>query len=407
MGFQQGLSGLASATKQLDVIGNNVANSSTVGFKQSQVKFADVYASTVNGVAATQAGIGSKVAGIDQQFTQGTITGTSNPLDLAVNGDGFFRVSNNGVISYSRDGQFKLDKTGYIVNSTGARLTGFMADEKGVLATGAQTDINIVTSDIKPQQTANVSGVMNLDSRSPILSSAAFDPTDPSTYTSSTSVSVYDSLGNASVLQTYYVKTADGKWDVFGTDEGTKIGAGPLGTLTFKSDGTIDTAATTLPFSVSMSGSGGAATPFTMNLDFKGSTQFGGSFGVTTLQQDGYTSGRLAGFTVGNDGIITGRYSNGKTSTLGQVVLASFKNPNGLQPLGNNEWSETAESGAALVGTPGTGTLGSLQSSAIEESNVDLTSELVEMITAQRAYQANAQTIKTEDQVMQTLVNLR
>lgn len=407
MSFQQGLSGLAASAKQIDVIGNNVANASTVGFKQSKVKFADVYAANINGAAGVQAGIGVSVASIDQQFTQGTITGTQNPLDLAVNGDGFFRVSNNGVISYSRDGQFKLDKTGYIVNSTGARLTGYMADSKGVLTTGSTSPININTSDIKPLQTANVNGVMNLDSRSPVLSSASFNPKDPSTFTSSTSISVFDSLGNSHVLQTYFVKTGSGTWDVYGTDEGAKIGAGPLGTLNFKSDGTIDTATTSLPFSVSINGTGGAATPYTLGLDFKGTTQFGGPFGVTTLDQDGYTSGRLAGFTVGDDGMITGRYSNGKTATLGQVVLASFKNPNGLQPKGNNLWDETSESGAALIGTPGTGTLGVVQSSAVEDSNVDLTAELVQMITAQRAYQANAQTIKTQDQVLQTLVNLR
>lgn len=413
MSFQQGLSGLSAASKSLEVIGNNVANAGTVGFKQSKANFADVYASSLNGSGGVQAGIGVKVASIDQEFSQGTVTGTTNPLDIAVNGNGFFRVSNNGAASYTRDGQFKLDKTGYIVNSTGARLTGFMADSKGVLATGNQTDINISTADITPQQSTKMNAVMNLDSRKPVLPAAGFDPADPTTFTSSSSINLFDSLGNSHVLQTFFVKTGSGTWNVYGTDDGKPIGSvppaapTPLGTLTFKADGSVDEVATTLPFNVSMSGSSGATTPFDVELDFKGSSQFGSNFGVTTFDQDGFTSGRLAGFSVGSDGIITGRYSNGKTNTLGQVVLASFKNPNGLQPLGNNAWAETSDSGGPLVGSPGSGNLGVLQSSAIEESNVDLTAELVSMITAQRAYQANAQTIKTQDQVLQTLVNLR
>lgn len=413
MSFQQGLSGLGAASKALEVIGNNVANAQTVGFKQGKAKFADVYASSLNGSGGVQAGIGVKVASIDQEFSQGTVTGTNNPLDLAVNGNGFFRVSNNGVASYTRDGQFKLDKTGFIVNSTGSRLTGYMADTKGVLATGTQTDININTSDIAPQQSEKMNAVLNLDSRKPVLAAASFDPADPSTYTSSSSINLFDSLGNGHVLQTYFVKTGSGTWNVYGTDDGKPIGsvppaaAVPLGTLTFKSDGSVDTALTTLPFNVAMTGTSGATTPFNVELDFKGASQFGSNFGVTTFDQDGYASGRLAGFSVGTDGVITGRYSNGKTNTLGQVVLASFKNPEGLQPLGNNGWAETSDSGQPLIGTPNTGSLGVLQSSAIEESNVDLTAELVAMITAQRSYQANAQTIKTQDQVMQTLVNLR
>lgn len=407
MSFQQGLSGLSASTKQLEVIGNNVANSSTVGFKSSKTQFGDVYAAQLNGASAGSAGIGVQVTDIKQSFSQGTITASGNPLDMAVNGDGFFRVSNNGAITYTRDGQFSLSKDGFIVTSTGEKLTGYTVDQNGVLSTGSQSELKINSADIKPNQTTEVNAVMNLDSRSPVLVSANFDPANPATYTSSSSVNVFDSLGNSHILQTYYVKTGAGTWDVYGTSDGAQIGTAPMGTLAFRPDGTVDTATTSLPFTTTIAGSGGATTPFNVAVDFDRTTQFGANFGVTTLDQDGYASGRLAGFSVGDNGVITGRYSNGKTSTLGQVVLASFKNPNGLQPLGNNQWAETSDSGAGLVGAPNTGNLGALQASAVEESNVDLTAALVDMITAQRAYQANAQTIKTQDQVLQTLVNLR
>jgi flagellar hook protein FlgE len=220
-------------------------------------------------------------------------------------------------------------------------------------------------------------------------------------------VSVFDSLGNVHALQTFYVKTAPGAWSVFASTDGAPVGAAPVGRINFKTDGSIDTATTTLPFAVPVAVTTGAATPFNVNLDYTGTTQFGSNFGVNAQTQDGFASGRLAGFNIGADGNIVGSYTNGQSSVLGQVVMANFANPNGLQPLGNNLWSESATSGAPLVGSPNTGGLGLLQSSAVEESNVDLTAELVNMITAQRVYQANAQTIKTQDQVLQTLVNLR
>ncbi len=407
MSFEQGLSGLSAASKNLDVIGNNVANANTVGFKQSQAQFADVYANSLSTAGGTQVGIGTKVATVAQQFAQGNITVSSNPLDVAINGGGFYRMSNNGVISYSRNGQFQLDKSGNVVNSEGDRLTGYAANASGILNTATPTDLQISTADLNPAATTKVNAVINLDSRQATLSAAAFNINDPTTYNSSTSVSTFDSLGNAHTLSTYYVKTAANTWSVFAANDGVQIGAAPLGNLVFKSDGSVDTALTTLPMAVSAAVTTGATSPMTLNLDYTGTTQFGSAFGVSTMNQDGYTSGRLNGFNIGADGTIVGRYTNGKSATLGQIALANFTNPQGLQPLGNNLWAESAASGAPLVGTPGSGSLGVLQSGAVEDSNVDLTSELVNMITAQRVYQANAQTIKTEDAVMQTLVNLR
>jgi len=408
MSFQQGLSGLNAAAKNLDVIGNNVANSGTVGFKQSQAQFADVYANSLTGAGGSNVGIGTKVAQVSQLFTQGNVTATNNPLDMAINGGGFFRMNNNGEISYQRNGQFQLDRLGFIVNPTGAQLTGYTANASGVLSTGAPSPITINTADLAPQITSEVNAVLNLDSGSTPINAVTtpFDMNDPATFHSSTAVSVYDSLGNSQTLQTFYVKRPSGVWDVYAANDGTQIGAGTIGTLTFNTSGVLTTAMPMGPVNVPATATG-ATTPFPVTLDFTGTTQFGSAFSVNSLDQDGYTSGRLAGFNVAADGLVMGRYTNGQSALLGQVVLANFANPNGLQPIGNNMWAESAASGAALVGTPDSGSLGVLQSSAVEDSNVDLTAELVNMITAQRVYQANAQTIKAQDAVMQTLVNLR
>lgn len=407
MSFQQGLSGLDAASKNLDVIGNNVANASTVGFKGSDAQFADVMAASLTGAAGMQIGIGTKVATVAQQFTEGTITTTNNPLDIAVNGGGFFRMSDNGAISYSRNGQFQLDANGYVVNAQGLRLTGYSATN-GVINTGAPTDLQISTADLTPVATQKVTAVLNLDSRDTIPTTTTFSATDPTSYNNSTSVSVYDTLGNAHALQTFYVKTGAGTWNVFATLDGAALNGGNAeGSVTFKTDGTIDLTQTSLPIPISAPVTTGATTPLVFNLDLTGTTQYGSNFGVNAMTQNGNTSGKLSGFSVGPDGTILGRYSNGQSSKLGQVVLTNFANPQGLIPMGNNVWTQSPTSGVPLDGVPGTSTLGVLQSDAVEGSNVDLTSQLVDMITAQRDYQANAQTIKTQDQVMNTLVNLR
>ncbi len=412
MSFQQGLSGLNAASKSLEVIGNNVSNSSTVGFKQSRAEFADVFASSLTGAGSSQIGIGTKLSNVAQQFTQGNISSTSNSLDVAINGGGFFRMSNNGAVTYSRNGQFTMDKQGYLTDAQGNRLTGYLANSLGVLSTGAATDIQINSADLNPTQTTTVTGTLNLDSTKTALTDVGFSPTNPSTYTSSTSVNVFDSLGNSHVLQSFFVKTGAGAWSVFNTVDGNAAypNAGtatqaPNSTLSFPTSGLSPTQ--TVVNATSFAPGTGAATPMAVALDYSTSTQFGSAFSVNALAQDGNNSGKLAKFNVGSDGVITGSYTNGKSQTLGQLVLVKFANPNGLVQLGGNQWGESSTSGVPVVGTPNTSGLGVLQSSALEDSNVDLTSELVNMITAQRIYQANAQTIKTEDQIMQTLVNLR
>ncbi|MFA7269814.1 MAG: flagellar hook protein FlgE [Sterolibacterium sp.] len=688
MGFAQALSGLNGASKALEAIGNNISNSGTVGFKGSQAQFADVFATSLTGGGSSQVGIGVAVSKVQQTFSQGNITTSGNPLDIAINGGGMFRLNTNGTITYTRSGQFLLDKNGFIVNAGGKQLTGFSADPiTGVIVPGNYVPLQMNNAPIPPVATSVSQIQANLDSRaaqpasmtqgttvggiapSPLpltIASAAVPPsdqfdididglgvqtvsipsatyqtvgdlalaletainskfsattasvtvsantagqlvvssnsvgtfgtqgkgssvvlsptldalgavantgfeilfaglsgvpgtasaynfgppviagafppvattgmdnfssTDTNSFTASTAQTIYDSLGNPHTLSLYYVKTAQpGSWQVYSTIDNiaspsagsvtgsgvlntppvniqvgvndtfdiaidgsaavtvtlppspgggayptanalvvainnalstagaggtplaasakldafghlvvssntvnvgssciiTKPAAAPLSTiitdlfgsqpntvaggpakmdtLLFKPDGSL---VTTTPITESFALTTGATSPLDFTVDMKGSTQYGIAFGVNQLLQDGYTSGKISGLSISADGIVQGNYSNGKSRNLGQIVLATFTNPNGLQSMGGNQWAETADSGQPIPGTPGSGSLGTVQSGAIEESNVDLTAELVSMITQQRAYQANAQTIKTIDQVLQTLVNLR
>lgn len=414
MSFQQGLSGLNAAAKNLDIIGNNVANGSTVGFKASQGQFADVYAASLTGAGGTQIGIGTKLATVSQQFTQGNITTTNNPLDVAINGKGFFRVSDNGTIYYARAGQFQLDADGYLVTSAGYNITGYPATSTGTILTGSLSNIQLSSADLAPSPTSDATLQVQLDARD-TGPTTSFNYTDPTTYNDSTSMTVYDSLGNGQTLSLYFQKSssASNLWNVYtsltnsaGTTTVLNGSSGALTTISFTTAGAISSGGSaTQSISAGALGSGAAA--MSVAIDFSGTTQFGANFGVSAVTQDGYASGRITGFGIGTDGIITARYSNGQTLSQGQLVLADFTNPQGLQPLGNTLFAETSSSGQPLVGAPASSTLGVLQSSATEDSNVDLTAELVSLITAQRAYQASAQSIKTQDQVLQTLVNLR
>ena len=420
MAFQQGLSGLNAASKGLDVIGNNIANSNTVGFKSSQAQFADVYANSLTG-GGSAIGIGVQVATVAAQFSQGNVSSSSNPLDIAINGNGFFRMSDNGAITFSRNGQFQLDKAGFIVNAQGVSLTGYPVNANGLIVPSAPVPLQIPTGDISPQVTSTVDATLNMDARLAQPVTAVFDPADPTSYSNSTSLTIYDTLGNQHLMSMFLVKTAvPNQWNTFATVDGTAAanvnlggGAGVPTQVNFNTNGILTSAmpiTVTIDLAAVATANGlinGATTPLVLDLDFSGTSQFGSNFGVNSLAQNGYTSGRLSGLGVGKDGIMQGRYSNGQSRSIGQIVLANFNNSQGLQPLGNTLWAETPDSGPAAVGAPNTGSLGLLQASAVEDSNVDLTAELVNMITMQRAYQANAQAIKTQDAVLQTLVNLR
>ncbi|MBB5392910.1 MULTISPECIES: flagellar hook protein FlgE [unclassified Herbaspirillum] len=420
MGFQQGLSGLNGAAKSLDVIGNNVANASTVGFKEAQAQFADMYANSMNRSGNSPVGIGVMVANVAQAFTQGNISTTNNPLDIAINGDGFFQLASSPdskAPMYGRNGQFELDKNGYIINPSmnGAYLMGYAAGVSG----GDPVALKIDTSAMPATATTKVSTKVNLDSRQSVPTVTPFDPAQPNSYNNSTGVTMYDSLGNPYSVQTYYVKNATTgtppttTWDIYATIDGTTVtnGATPpaplaIGTMTFDSTGAM-TATTGMTLDMTNYTKAGGTFPGTIALSYTGSTQTGSAFVNLAQSQDGMMPGTLSSFSIAKDGSIIGSYSNQQTKTLGQVVLVNFANPNGLQPIGNNLYQATAEAGSPLVGTPTSGSFGTLQSRAVEDSNVDLTAELVNMIVAQRVYQANSQTIKVQDTVLQTLVSMR
>jgi flagellar hook protein FlgE len=411
MSFQQGLSGLNSSSKALDVLGNNIANANTVGFKSAEVHFSDVYANSLSGGGASQVGIGSTISGIQQTFSQGNITATNNPLDISINGGGFYRMNQSGEITYTRSGQFHLDNAGYIVNDAAMRVMGYPADANGVISASSPVDLQLSASQIPPRATSaalagNLTAALNLDSRQGVPAVTPFNFANPQTYNYSTALSVYDTLGVAHTMTMYFQRaSAGGPWNVYGTMDGATPQAFPAA-LAFNTSGVLTTA---MPLVLpSWALTTGAATPWSPgSMDFAGTTQYGSASSVDRLTQGGYTTGSLTGLSVAGDGVVQGRYSNGQSRNLGQVVLATFSNPNGLQSLGNNQWALTSESGPELVSAPGTGSRGVLQSASVEESNVDLTKQLVDMITQQRNYQANAQTIKTQDQILQTLVNLR
>ena len=405
MSFQQGLSGLNAQAKNLDVIGNNIANVSTVGFKSSRTEFADVYANSLYGTGAVTPGIGTQIADVSQQFSQGNVSKTSNPLDIAINGSGFFVLDDAGSPVYSRNGQFQLDNEGYIVNNTGQRLVGINPN-------GTTGPIQIDTGNNPPNPTSMVDIGLNLDSRetTPATAFTFGPPVDG--YNSTTAMSVYDSLGNPHTVTLYFRTTSPLNWEVYGTVTNTAgtttaLAPAPIGTLTFNNDGTLNTStATALNIPAAALGTGAAAIASTLTL--ADSTQFGSTFGIYSIYQDGYTTGQLAGLAIDEDGTINGRYTNGQTQDLGQIALTNFANPQGLLPIGNNLWVETTASGQAITPqAPGSPGIGIVQSGAVEESNVDLTAELVNLIVAQRLYQANAQTIRAQDQILQTLVNLR
>jgi flagellar hook protein FlgE len=571
MGFQQGLSGLNATSKNLEVIGNNVANANTYGSKVARAEFNDVYAAALSGAGTTPIGIGTNLAAVAQQFTQGNITTTANPMDLAINGAGFFQVSDgSNPVAYTRNGQFKVDRSGYIVNNNAQRLMGYPADPLGRIQPGQASAIQLPTGGIDPNPTQSVSLELNLDARlattNPAIvaresgqssadtladqasesvttsnaalsamsaalpvtalstaaitafttarddaaaaaaaaatAAAAFgsasqtdatsnaataqaaattardsaqaalvaidaalavDPAnatliaartamqdaatdassalsqsnmhvaavsampgattgaqirfdDADTYNNATSLTMFDAKGQEVAVTYYFQKGGTDVWNVYATANRTTVAGTdalpqPIATLRFSADGgTVISPNGTVPFNIPPSTNAAGAETMAITgiqLDISDATQFGSAFGVTDMSQDGFSAGQLTSIAIESNGIISARYSNGQSRPAGQIEIATFRNPQGLQPIGDNAWSRSYASGDAVVGVPGDGNLGVLQAGALEESNVDITGELVNMITAQRIYQANAQSIKTIDQVMQTIVNLR
>ena len=423
MAFQHGLSGLNASSKNLDVIGHNIANANTTGFKSSRAEFADLVASSMGAGGGANYGIGVEVAAVAQQFSQGNVTVTGNNLDVAINGNGFFKVQQaDGSAAYTRAGNFKLDKTGDLVTNGGAQVMGFRVDPATGLSTSEAQPLSFPTgAPIQAKQTESIKATLNLDARAKdSAGDATATPPVPATPRSTygTSINVYDTQGVATPVNLYFMKTANpNEWAVYNQlDDPTAVPpvtAISLGTIAFDENGKIDPATATLTLTVSPTANpnAGTAAPavanFPVDIDMSGATQFGSKFAVADLSQDGYASGDLTSINISNDGMVMASYSNGVTRAEAQVALANFRNPQGLLAVGGNNWVESFDSGPAVMGKPGDGNFGALRSGALEDSNVDLTAELVNMMTAQRAYQANAQTIKTQDQVLSTLVNLR
>jgi len=413
MPFRIALSGLNAATTDLEVTGNNIANAATNGFKESRAEFANLYASAISDTS-TGPGQGVQVARVAQQFSQGSVDFTSNNLDLAISGQGFFVLEGtDGTVRYTRAGAYSVDRDGNVINQANDRLQVYPAtlgsDGSTIFNTGVLQDLSLPTTPSAPTPTSSLAASLNLNSSDP-APTGVFDPNNPNTYNKSTSTTVYDTLGNAHTSTLYFRKTAAGAWDGYMYVDGSPVtnGAPPTADfqLGFSSSGALVTPATGQITMNPFTPIGGAA-DLNMTLDFSGTTQYGSAFAVNNLSQDGYTSGRLAGVDIDSDGVIFARYTNGQSSALGKVALAKFNNNQGLRQLGDTNWAESFESGTAQLGEAGTSSFGQIQSGALEASNVDIASELVNLITAQRNFQANSEVISSADAITQTIINIR
>jgi flagellar hook protein FlgE len=437
MSFSQALSGLNAQQQKLGAVGNNIANSQTVGFKSSNVQFADVY-------AESRIGLGTRTSSVLQNFSQGNIESTNRNMDLAIAGEGFFRFQQSGgEVGYSRNGQLTMTASGDLVNAQGAQIMGYAADAEGnVQAGGDVAALNVDAGGLPASATESLDIALNLDAGEEIIdptginAAAVANGLDSSQYSYSTNGTIYDSLGNARNLTMYFSKTAANEWRVDARMSGGPAGAPNYGfadiasgnnqdgeaiNFGFTTDGRLNDTFTAFEISpedadatavLNADGTQGtnefnaSVTSQQIEIDFANTTQFADNSTVNDLTQDGYTSGSLVGVTIQDDGTVMRNYSNEESRAAGQIALVSFRNPEGLQPDGDNLWSATAASGQELVGAPGTGQRGLIEPSATETSNVDMAQELVSMIIAQRAYQANSQTISTQDELLQTIINL-
>ena len=406
MSFQTGLSGLNAASRNLDVIGNNIANANTIGAKVARAEFSEIVAASTIAANGRTEGIGVEVSTVSQQFTQGSVNVTGSALDIAINGAGFFPDTlTDGSMAYTRAGTFKLDTEGNIVTNASAQLMGYPTTVDGVATSSTLQPMRIPTgSPIPARATTSMAAELNLNASAPVWNASV--PNVPLT-TYCTSLNVYDSQGSAIPASLYMRKTADDTWQVYTdpTSDATAT-ASLAATLTFDTNGQLASSVPAAP-TLSITSPNPNIGTFSAALDLSKTTQYATAFAVTDLTQDGYAPGDFVALSIGDNGVISARYSNGQTQATGQIALADFRNVQGLRPSENGNWVETVASGQPIVGAPGVGKFGELRAGALEESNIDLTSELVNMMTAQRTYQANAQTIKTQDQVLSTLTQLR
>lgn len=435
MSFNTALSGLNAASTDLNVTGNNIANVGTTGFKSSRTEFADLYAASMLGTGRNAVGSGVITQSVSQQFTQGNLTSTGRSLDLAISGNGFFMVSDNGSRLYTRNGSFNTDASGYIVDGSGNRLQGYGVNGNGSVVNGVITDLKVDTANQPPSPTSKITSTLSLNSAASTPTNATFDPTDSDSYNWSTSVDIYDSQGNSHTMTNYFVKDSSNNWTMHTLVDGRSptdpTSTTPLTSqLSFNSAGQLTgvtstgmtvnadktmtltgwvpaaiTDSTTDPVTWGANGAAGATGG--ISLDLTKTTQTNAAFAVTAVTQDGYATGQMSGLSVDVDGQMYATYTNGQSKVIGQLVLANFANTQGLTPVGSTAWKQSLASGEAVIGTPTSGTLGSVGSGSLEESNVDLTAQLVNLIVAQRNYQANAKTVQTESTISDTIINLR
>ncbi|ASG62436.1 flagellar hook protein FlgE [Kluyvera genomosp. 3] len=396
MSFSIATSGLNAVTEQLNAISNNIANSGTVGFKSGRAEFSALYAESQP--------LGVGVSAVTQSITKGgSISSTGTALDLAINGNGFFMVRDSaGTTAYTRAGYFGTDSAGNLVNNLGMYLQGYPVDANGTLQVGTISNLTISSGSIPAKATESIDFTANLDARAEVPATSPFDPKDNTSYNNSYTTQVYDSLGREHTLNQYFVKTGENEWEVhYYMDDKpvTNGGVDQVQKLTFNSQGILTNPSGSVPLTADIAG----AESITIDMSYNGTSQYGSDFSVSKNKGDGYASGERTGQAIDEDGSVYATFSNGERLLQGQLVLANFTNPNGLQSQDGTTWAQTASSGAPLTGTPGSGLLGSIVSGALESSNVDLTSELVGLMTAQRNYQANTKVISTNDSMMSAL----
>jgi len=406
MTFDIALTGLNAASVELEVISNNIANNSTTGFKRSRTEFSDVYASSQQAANNPATGKGVRVSAVRQNFEQGDTVFTTRNLDLTIEGQGLFRLNSEGTISYTRAGNFSLDREGFIVSSSGAKLTGFSTNDDDEIQS-LQSPIQIDYSDVQPNPTTSIELGMNLHINDEVL--PPFDVNDASTFNFSTSTTIFDSSGTAQIATVYLHKDTPNSWSSFVYVGGNEVSQPGGDQLDFDTSGILQSINGTPggTFTTNTFSPNPGVAPMTLDFDVSGTTQFDSPFGVNRVSQDGFTAGQLEDFDIDPDGIIFGRYTNGQAKIMGQVTLTGFANMNGLKQIGDTQWAETFASGDPITGVPNSASLGALQSGALEGSNVDITKELVAMISSQRSFQANAQVISTGDTLTQTIINIR
>jgi len=438
MSFNTALSGLNAAQSDLSVTSNDIANVNTSGFKESRAEFGDIFATSSLGSSSTAIGSGVLLNKVAQQFNQGNLDFTSNSLDLAISGDGFFAMSPNLTsqeMIFTRAGALGVDDEGFVVNSSGQFLRVFPVNDDGsVSATSlsSTSPLKLPATSGSPTSTSEIEIGVNLPSKAEALDPLIFDPQNPITYSASTSVSVIDSLGESHVCTFYYVKDgtlndpADpnsglanpNSWAQYVNVDGVPVnvtggevgaGAQTFGRITYDDSGAFLNNSPQPMVTEALVLSSGASATQTLTLDYSSNepTQFASAFSVSVLDQDGFSTGQLAGLDISDEGVIRANYTNGTSDALGKIALGRFSNPQGLRQEGNTSWTETIDSGSAIAGEAGTSSFGLIRSGALEASNVDLTAELVNLITAQRNFQANAKSIETSNTVTQAILQIR